>query len=69
MGNSRYDWHRWSAGHNPVDLIIRAGFYPALFFEVSMRGRRSGQGHRKKRKNIKDAKKEGKSLKKFLKDK
>lgn len=34
-----------------------------------MRGRKSGQGHRTKRKNIKAAKAEGKSLKKFLKEK
>ena len=34
-----------------------------------MRGRKSGQGHRRKRKNIKAAKAQGKSLKKFLKDK
>lgn len=34
-----------------------------------MRGRKSGQGHRLKRKDIKAAKKEGKPLKKFLKDK
>lgn len=34
-----------------------------------MRGRKSGQGHRLKRKNIKNAKAEGKSLKKFLKKK
>lgn len=34
-----------------------------------VRSRKSGQGHRLKRKAIKAAKKVGKSLKKFLKDK
>ena len=34
-----------------------------------MRGRKSGQGHRRKRRDIRDAKAKGKSLKKFLKDK
>ncbi len=34
-----------------------------------MRGRKSGQGHRLKREDIKAAKAEGKSLKQFLKDK
>ena len=34
-----------------------------------MRGRKGGQGHRLKRKDIKAAKAEGNSLKKFLKDK
>lgn len=34
-----------------------------------MRGRKSGQGHRLKRENIRIAKAEGKSLKKFLNDK
>lgn len=34
-----------------------------------MRGRKSGQGHRLKRLEIRDAKAEGKSLKKFKKDK
>ncbi len=34
-----------------------------------MRGRKSGQGHRLKRLEIRAAKAEGKSLRKFLKDK
>ena len=34
-----------------------------------MRGRRTGIGHRQLRQDIKDAKKQGKSLHKFLKDK
>ena len=34
-----------------------------------MRGRKSGQGHRLKRQDIRTAKAEGKSLKKFKKDK
>lgn len=34
-----------------------------------MRSRKSGQGHRRKRKNIKEARKAGKSLKKYLKEK
>ncbi len=33
-----------------------------------MRGRRGGTGHRQLRKDIKDARKEGKSLKQFVKD-
>jgi hypothetical protein len=40
-----------------------------LIFGTVMRSRKSGQGHRLKRKNIKEAKAEGKTLKKFLKDK
>lgn len=34
-----------------------------------MRGRKSGQGHRLKRADIKEAKAKGKSLRKFRKDK
>ncbi len=34
-----------------------------------MRGRRGGQGHRQLRQDIRTAKEEGKSLKKFLKEK
>ncbi len=34
-----------------------------------MRGRRGGTGHRQLRMDIKQAKKEGKSLRKFLKEK
>ena len=45
------------------------GFGPSLYFEAIMRGRRGSSGHRQLRKDIKAAKKAGKRLKRFLKDK